>query len=80
MTRLPADAIVLLLVDWTFGTETLSAMTPALTQVEAAPVARLHPDEITRLGLPESEDVTDIPERKPADGARDRPIRAWLRG
>ena len=54
----PADAIVLLLVDWTFGTETLSARAPALTKVEAAPVANLHPDEIVRLELAEGKPVT----------------------
>lgn len=54
----PADAVVLLLVDWTFGTEPLSAMAPALTRMEAAPVARLHPDEIARLGLAEGRPVT----------------------
>jgi NADH-quinone oxidoreductase subunit G len=54
----PADAIVLLLVDWTFGTETLSAMAPALNKVEAAPVARLHPGTITNLGLAEGKPVT----------------------
>ncbi len=53
-----ADAVVLLLVDWTFGTETLSAMAPALTRVEASPAARLHPDEIARLGLAEGKPVT----------------------
>ena len=53
-----ADAIVLLLVDWTFGTETLSARAPALNKVEAAPVARLHPETISRLGLAEGKPVT----------------------
>jgi NADH-quinone oxidoreductase subunit G len=53
-----ADAIVLLLVDWTFGTETLSAMAPALNKVEASPVAHLHPDEIGRLGLTAGKPVT----------------------
>jgi NADH-quinone oxidoreductase subunit G len=54
----PADAVILLLVDWTFGTETLSAMAPALNKVEAAPMARLHPDETARLGLAEGKPVT----------------------
>ena len=53
-----ADAVVLLLVDWTFGTETLSAMAPALTRVEAAPVACMHPETIARLGLAEGKAVT----------------------
>jgi NADH-quinone oxidoreductase subunit G len=52
-----ADALILLL-DWTFGTETLSAMAPSLNEVEASPVARLHPDEIARLGLAEGRPVT----------------------
>lgn len=54
----PADAVVLLLVDWTFGTETLSAMAPALNKVEAVPVAHLHPDTIASLGLAEGKPVT----------------------
>jgi NADH-quinone oxidoreductase subunit G len=53
-----ADAIVLLLVDWTFGTETLSARSPALNKAESAPAARLHPDTIASLGLAEGKPVT----------------------
>lgn len=53
-----SDSVVLLLVDWTFGTETLSARAPVLNKVEAAPVARLHPDTIARLGLVEGKPVT----------------------
>ncbi len=53
-----ADAVVLLLVDWTFGTETLSAMSPTIQKVAASPVARLHPDEIARLGLADGKPVT----------------------
>jgi NADH-quinone oxidoreductase subunit G len=46
-----AEPIVLLLVDWTFGTETLSARAPALNKVEALPVACMHPETISALGL-----------------------------
>ena len=47
----PADAITLLLVDWTFGTESLSAMSPVLQALSASPVARMHPDTIAGAGL-----------------------------
>ncbi|MFO7716785.1 2Fe-2S iron-sulfur cluster-binding protein [Desulfosarcina sp.] len=50
--------IVLLLVDRTFGTEPLSALSPALNQLEVPPWAYLHPETIARLGLKENENVT----------------------
>jgi NADH-quinone oxidoreductase subunit G len=53
-----ADTIVLLLVDWTFGTETLSAMSPTLAKVEASPVACMHPETIAHLGLADGKPVT----------------------
>ena len=56
--RILPPAIVLLLVDWTFGTETLSARSPALNKAESAPAARLHPDTIASLGLAEGKPVT----------------------
>jgi NADH-quinone oxidoreductase subunit G len=48
---MPADALTLLLVDWTFGTEALSALSPTINQIAAAPVAVMHPLDIQRLGL-----------------------------
>ncbi len=57
-TDAPADTVILLLVDWTFGTETLSTMAPALNKVEASPVACLHPKEIARLGLADGKPAT----------------------
>lgn len=53
-----ADQLTLLLVDWTFGTEPLSAMAPALSKVEPPPVARLHPDTMARLGLMDKQPLT----------------------
>ena len=53
-----SDSVVLLLVDWTFGTETMSAMSPTLAKVEASPVARMHPDTISGLELSADQAVT----------------------
>jgi NADH-quinone oxidoreductase subunit G len=53
-----SDNVVLLLVDWTFGTETLSALSPTLAKVEASPAARMHPETISRLGLSADQAVT----------------------
>jgi NADH-quinone oxidoreductase subunit G len=53
-----SDSVVLLLVDWTFGTETLSALSPTLAKVEASPAARMHPETISRLGLSADQAVT----------------------
>jgi hypothetical protein len=44
------DSIVLMLVDRTFGTEPLSAMAPALRQIEQPPVAAMNPDSLALLG------------------------------
>jgi NADH-quinone oxidoreductase subunit G len=49
----PADGITVLLADRTFGTDTLSALAPALNRVEASPIAQMHPDTLSRLGLTE---------------------------
>jgi NADH-quinone oxidoreductase subunit G len=45
------DAITLLLVDWTFGTESASALSPTLAEVGPAPAARMHPETADHLGL-----------------------------
>jgi NADH-quinone oxidoreductase subunit G len=52
------DTVVLLLVDRTFGTETLSAMAPALKMVAEAPTAQIHPETIASMGLAEGRSVT----------------------
>jgi NADH-quinone oxidoreductase subunit G len=57
-TEIPDDAISLLLVDWTFGTEPLSALSPALNQLEAAPAAQMHPDTLADLNLEEGGQAT----------------------
>ena len=48
---LPADAITLLLVERTFGTEALSSHSTVLSEQADAPAARMHPEELQRLGL-----------------------------
>ncbi len=57
-TQAPTDGIWLLLVDWTVGTEILSATAPALATLGEAPVARLHPDTMARLQLAANQSVT----------------------
>jgi NADH-quinone oxidoreductase subunit G len=54
----PADGICLLLVDWTVGTESLSAAAPALATLAGSPAARLHPDTLTRLQLVAGQSVS----------------------
>jgi NADH-quinone oxidoreductase subunit G len=54
----PDDRITLLLVDGTFGTETLSSLSPPLTTIGKPPLACLHPDTIDRLGLTDHEQFT----------------------
>jgi NADH-quinone oxidoreductase subunit G len=54
----PDNGILLLLVDWTFGTESLSAMSPTVNQVGALPAASLHPDTVGRLGLADEKCIT----------------------
>ena len=43
-------SITLFLVERTFGTEPLSAMAPALNQIEQAPIASIHPETLAGLG------------------------------
>jgi hypothetical protein len=57
-TANPDDGIILLLVDWTFGTEPLSAISSTLTQVGTSPAASLHPDTAERLGLADEKRIT----------------------
>jgi NADH-quinone oxidoreductase subunit G len=46
-----ADSLELLFVDWTFGTEELSAYSDTLQQVEKAPHLCMHPKDAMRAGL-----------------------------
>ena len=52
-----ANEIDVLLVDRTFGTEPLSAMSPVLTQEMDGPAAGLHPSDIQKLGLDENKNL-----------------------
>ena len=51
-----ADTFEILAVDWTFGTEELSAeYSPSLKKVEKGPCAAMHPEDAASLGLSEGE-------------------------
>ncbi len=52
------DALTLLLVDWTFGTEGLSSSSAALAEVTPPPVAKVHPETAVDLGLEEGGGIT----------------------
>ena len=54
----PADSLELLSVDWTFGTEELSAYSHTLQQVEKAPHLLMHPKDAMRVGLKDEDRVT----------------------
>jgi anaerobic selenocysteine-containing dehydrogenase len=54
----PTDAVELLLVDWTFGTEELSAYSEVIRQVETAPILSMHPKDAATLGLRDGNRVT----------------------
>ena len=45
------DALELILVEWTFGTEELSSLSPPLAEVERKPSLCMHLDDAARLGL-----------------------------
>ena len=47
----PADSLELLSVDWTFGTEELSAYADTIQQVEKAPYLCMHPKDAMRAGF-----------------------------
>jgi NADH-quinone oxidoreductase subunit G len=47
----PVDSLQLLLVDWTFGTEELSAYADTVQQVEKAPYLCMHPKDAMRAGF-----------------------------
>jgi NADH-quinone oxidoreductase subunit G len=58
-TAAAADGqLTLLLVDWTFGTEPLSAMSPTLNQIESVPMAHMHPDTLADLNVADNYRVT----------------------
>ena len=47
----PPHGVVLLLVDQTFGTEMLSACSPAVMERSGSPQAIVHPEQAAALGL-----------------------------
>lgn len=54
---LPDGLFQVLLVDWTFGTEELSAFSQPIREVERAPVLTMHADDAADLGLADGEKV-----------------------
>ena len=52
------DGILLLMVDRTFGTEPLSALSPVLAEGDTDPVGRMHPDTMAALKLTDGGSVT----------------------
>jgi NADH-quinone oxidoreductase subunit G len=56
----PEKAVTLLAVDWVFGTERLSALSPALAQVTPAAAAVMHPQTAAGLGLGPSGDLAIV--------------------
>jgi anaerobic selenocysteine-containing dehydrogenase len=53
----PGTALELITVDWTFGTEVLSAASPWLQQVEDRPCLLIHPGDARDLGFEGGETV-----------------------
>jgi len=53
-----AEQLTLLLVEQTFGTEALSANTPALKALKQEPAAIAHPEDIDRMGVQPGQSVT----------------------
>jgi NADH-quinone oxidoreductase subunit G len=49
------QTLELITVDWTFGTESLSAASPWLQQIEDEPCLLIHPDDARALGLQDSQ-------------------------
>ncbi len=54
----PGDGLELLLTDWTFGTEELSAHSPPLGRLEKSPCLFMHIDDATGLGLTHGDTVS----------------------
>ena len=55
----PSDEnLELVLVEWTFGTEELSSLSPHLQQVGKSPCLLMQPDDASRLGLKDSDRVS----------------------
>jgi NADH-quinone oxidoreductase subunit G len=52
-----SDSLELLLVDWTFGTEELSAYSRFIQQVEKTPYLLMHGQDAARLGLKDQDKV-----------------------
>jgi NADH-quinone oxidoreductase subunit G len=53
----PSDTVELLLVDWTFGTEELSAYSEVIRQVETAPILSMHPKDTETFGLHDGDKI-----------------------
>ena len=56
----PEDSLELLLVDWTFGTEELSAYSEPIQQVEGNPYLLMHPRDASKTGSPAKRDAPFI--------------------
>jgi NADH-quinone oxidoreductase subunit G len=52
------DSLELILVDWTFGTEELSALSACLRELEPEPAVIMHTSEAQRLGLIDGDSVS----------------------
>ena len=52
------DRLELILVDWTFGTEELSALSASLRELEPEPAVIMHTSEAQRLGLIDGDSVS----------------------
>ena len=52
------DRLELILVDWTFGTEELSALSACLRELEPEPAVIMHTSEAQRLGLIDGDSVS----------------------
>jgi NADH-quinone oxidoreductase subunit G len=56
-SRISEDGLELILTDWTFGTEELSAYSPPLGELEKSPCLFVNSDDAKRLGLTEGDRV-----------------------
>ena len=56
--RASGEGLELLLVDWTFGTEELSAWSPQLRAVEAEPCLLMHPEDAAAMELTQGAEIS----------------------
>jgi NADH-quinone oxidoreductase subunit G len=56
-TEANGHVLELVLVDWTFGTEELSALSPPLREVERNPCLVMHVDDAAKLGLKDNDEI-----------------------